>query len=463
MVAASVPEITDVLESPSRYVPVMAISNAVQVNPHVRLERGREYAWVGMSDVTPDTRGVRASVRRPFTGSGSRFEAGDTLMARITPCLENGKIARYCPGDSAEETAHGSTEFIVLRGRPGVTDTTFVHYLAKSDRVRNYAIAKMTGSSGRQRVPLGALDHLMVPVPSLADQCFAAHTLGTLDDLIDLNTSIDRTLDTIARSIFDDWFVDFGPTRAKVEGRRRYLPPDSSSLFPGSLVESTVGPIPAGWSAARFGESFELTMGQSPPGSTYNTATQGLPFLQGRADFGSRYAAPRRFCSAPARVATPEDTLVSVRAPIGAVNIARDHCCIGRGVAAVRHRSGSAAYTYQSLCRLRPVLESFESTGTVFGAVTKTQFESLLVVEPPAEVVEAFDRLVGPLHERIRRSVEASEKLGELRDRLGERLVSGQLRPDGRGRGSAPGRGDAGGQRVVGEAGEGRVTGATGC
>ncbi len=394
----------------------------------------------------------RSPVPRVYCAEARRIaEPGDILLSLRAP------IGRMNTADRPCGIGRG---LAAVRARDS-QDTRYIEYVLRTMGRR--WIAFEGGGSVFGNVTRRDLDDFPLPWPSRSRRHTIAHVIGSLEDRIDQSRRIVKTLDAMARAIFRDWFVDFGPARAEKEGRIQYLLPASSSLFSGTFVESTVGPIPEEWSLARFGYSFELTMGQSPPGSTYNTEGRGLPFVQGRADFGTRYASPRRSCSAPARVAAREDTLVSVRAPIGSVNIARDRCCIGRGVAAVRHRSGSAAYTYQSLCRLRPVLESFESTGTVFGAVTKTQFESLLVVEPPAEVVEAFDRLVGPLHERIRRSVEASEKLGELRDRLGERLVSGQLRPDGRGRGSAPGRGDAGGQRVVGEAGEGRVTGATGC
>ncbi|MEK7717517.1 MAG: restriction endonuclease subunit S, partial [Pseudomonadota bacterium] len=104
-------------------------------------------------------------------------------MARITPCLENGKIARFCADPDA--VAHGSTEFIVIRGRDAITETDYAYYLTKWDGVSGYAISQMTGTSGRQRVPTEALDHLLVPVPPLPEQRAIAHILGTLDDKIE--------------------------------------------------------------------------------------------------------------------------------------------------------------------------------------------------------------------------------------------------------------------------------------
>jgi len=129
----------------------MLFSAAVDVTPRVELKRGGEYPFVDMNAVSPNSRCTYMSERRVFKGGGSRFAAGDTLMARITPCLENGKIARYCaePGT----LAHGSTEFIVIRGRKDLTDTDFAYYLTKWNGVSGYAISQMTGTSGRQRVP----------------------------------------------------------------------------------------------------------------------------------------------------------------------------------------------------------------------------------------------------------------------------------------------------------------------
>ena len=192
----------------------MPFSEAVLVNPTVRLTRGVTYPFVDMAAVNADFRSAYPSEQREFRGGGSRFHSGDTLMARITPCLENGKVARYRAPD-AMSNAYGSTEFIVIRGRPNVTDNDFAYYLTQWNEVREYAISQMTGTSGRQRVPVGSLDHLTVPVPSLPEQRAIAHVLGTLDDKIDLNRRMNETLEAMARALFKSWFVDFDPVRAK--------------------------------------------------------------------------------------------------------------------------------------------------------------------------------------------------------------------------------------------------------
>ena len=285
----------------------MPFSEAVQVNPAVRLERGGVYPFVDMAAVNAGSRSAYPPEERPFKGSGSRFQDGDTLMARITPCLENGKIARYCArGGTAE--GHGSTEFIVIRGRPNVTDNDFAYYLTQWEEVRSYAVGQMTGTSGRQRVSADSLDHLSGPVPPLPEQRAIAGVLGALDDKIELNRRMNRTLEAMARAVFQDWFVDFGPVRAKQEGRQPYLPPELWALFPERLAPTELGEAPEGWAVKLLGDCYSLTMGQSPPGNTYNDHGEGLPFFQGSTDFGAKFPANRKYCAAPNRIAESGDT-----------------------------------------------------------------------------------------------------------------------------------------------------------
>ena len=150
---------------------------------------------------------------------------------------------------------------------------------------------------------------LSVKIPPLAEQRAIAHILGTLDDKIELNRRMNETLEEMARALFKSWFVDFDPVRAKMDGRWRPgeslpgLPAEHYDLFPDRLVDSELGEIPEGWGVKELGDCFHLTMGQSPPGSTYNDSGEGLPFFQGRTDFGFRY--PENRNSAPRRRAQP--------------------------------------------------------------------------------------------------------------------------------------------------------------
>ena len=120
-----------------------------------------------------------------------------------------------------------------------------------------------------------------IPLPPRPEQRAIAHVLGVLDDKIELNRHMNETLEAMARALFKSWFVDFDPVRAKMEGRAPGLPKPLVDLFPDRLVDSELGEIPEGWVPRRLGKCFTLTMGQSPPGSTYNDCGEGLPFFQG--------------------------------------------------------------------------------------------------------------------------------------------------------------------------------------
>ena len=278
--------------------------------------------------------------------------------------------------------------------------------------------------------PVTYLRSIEIPIPPLPEQQTIAHVLGTLNDKIELNRRMNQTLEEMDRAIFQDWFVDFGPTRAKMKGLEPYLPPELWDLFPEQLVDSELGEIPDGWEWKTVKDCFDLTMGQSPPGSTYNDHGDGLPFFQGSTDFGARFPANRRFCSAPARTAQRDDTLISVRAPIGDMNMAWERCCIGRGVAALRHKSGASSFTYHSSQSMKPEIQVYEQTGTVFGAITKKQFESVPFLDPQRQLLGRFEALVQPLDQRIRSNTDVIVSLTAQRDTLLPKLMSGELKPE---------------------------------
>jgi type I restriction enzyme S subunit len=169
-------------------------------------------------------------------------------------------------------------------------------------------------------------------------------------------------------------------------------------------------------------------MGQSPPGHTYNEIGDGLPFYQGRTDFGFRFPTRRVYCTAPTRLAKKGDTLVSVRAPVGDTNMAAEDCAIGRGVAAARHKTGSRSYSYQFMRAQADVFDRFEAEGTVFGSIGKKDFHAIACVVPPRGLVEEFERRVAPLDDRIEVTDQDSRTLAALRDALLPKLISGELR-----------------------------------
>ena len=285
-------------------------------------------------------------------------------------------------------------------------------------------------SGGAQRnLSGGLIRRFALNAPPLPEQQAIAAVLGSLDDKIELNRRMNATLEAMARALFQSWFVDFDPVRAKLDGRQPTgLDSATAALFPEHLEDSPLGHIPKGWKAGTVVEGFNLTMGQSPPGDTYNAEGNGLPFYQGRTDFGFRFPTRRIYCSAPTRYAKPGDTLVSVRAPVGDINMANEECCIGRGVAAVPHKSGATSFTYHSMANLYPDFARFEAEGTVFGSINKDSFEKLRFVIPPMEIIAAYERQAGALDEQVRTLEDQSRTLATLRDTLLPKLLSGELR-----------------------------------
>jgi type I restriction enzyme S subunit len=312
---------------------------------------------------------------------------------------------------------------------PGSIQPRFLYYwmFSREFFLQYKGVAGQTDMA--EYVSLTDQRHMQVTLPPPDEQRAIAQVLGTLDDKIELNRRMNETLEAMARAIFKSWFVDFDPVRAKAEGRQlSTMESATAALFPDSFQDSPLGKIPKGWEVANVDDEFDLTMGQSPPGETYNEVGNGIPFYQGRSDFGFRYPMARVFCTAPTRFASAGDTLVSVRAPVGSVNMAAAKCCIGRGVAAVRHKSGSRSYTYYSMCSLESEFVRFEAEGTVFGSISKADFHGIECVAAPLPVVEAFEKLLFPIDQQIENNEEQSRTVVAIRDALLPKLLSGKLR-----------------------------------
>ena len=392
----------------------------------------------------------------PFSYGKSLPETRRNTSGNVPVIGSNGIVGYH---DSALTT--GPTVVIGRKGTVGAVhysptpcwpiDTTF--YVAGTDvalvRFMYYTLGvlgleRMNTDSAVPGLNRNAAHERELRIPEESMQRAIAHVLGTLDDKIELNRRMNETLQETSWALFKSWFVDFDPVKAKatlrnnreqwsywtIDRARAYLDAMEASivnLFPDRLVESELGEIPEEWDVKRLSECFNLTMGQSPPGHTYNEIGKGLPFFQGNADFEFRYPKRRRYCSEPIRIAFPDDTLVSVRAPVGAINMAWEECCIGRGVAALRHISGSASFTYYAARALQNEIKQYEHTGTVFGAINKTQFEHLKLIHPTGELIETFEKRIRALDDRIRSNDSNSSSLSNQRDALLPRLVRGEI------------------------------------
>lgn len=335
-----------------------------------------------------------------------------------------GTLGRVAQVNALPETSTIDSHVTLVRPNIKVVDPL---YLGLALRYFEPAIEALgEGSTGQTELSRIRLATFRIPMPiSMREQKAVAHILSTLDDQIELNRCMNETLEAMAQALFKDWFVDFGPVRAKMEGRPSYLSENIWRLFPAYLDNEEK---PQYWEEKALGEDFVLTMGQSPPGESYNDVGNGLPFFQGRTDFGFRYPKRRKYCTDPTRLAMEDDTLVSVRAPVGDINLAWEKCCIGRGLAAIHHKSGSRSFTYGTLHAIQDQLKVYECTGTVFGAINKKQFEDLRFIDPGSQLIEAFENITNPLDNAIRANTTESEVLVQLRDMLLPKLISGQIR-----------------------------------
>lgn len=180
-------------------------SDFVDINPSIKLPKDNPISFVEMKNLDSSLRYCESEQTKILSG-GSRFMNGDTLFARITPCLENGKICQV--RNLQDGIGFGSTEFHVFRGIEGISDTDFVYYLSRYEEVRAHAENNMEGSSGRQRVPKEAFDNLFISLPPFAEQQRIVSILSSLDDKIDLLHRENKTLEAMAETLFRKWFID---------------------------------------------------------------------------------------------------------------------------------------------------------------------------------------------------------------------------------------------------------------
>jgi len=185
------------------------LEDIIEFNPKETIQKGSIAKKIEMSQLIPFCRDVIGYTKEIFY-SGTKFRNGDTIMARITPCLENGKTAKISLLND-NEIGFGSTEYIILRAKKEISDADYIYYLATSSFVRECAIKSMVGSSGRQRVQLDVVKNLEISCPSYTEQQKIAKLLRLLDDEIELKQQINANLEQQAQAIFKSWFIDFEP------------------------------------------------------------------------------------------------------------------------------------------------------------------------------------------------------------------------------------------------------------
>jgi len=225
----------------------MKFSYFAEISPKIKIKKNKKYPFIDMKSISPGERFVSSQESKKFKGGGSKFQDKDILFARITPCLENGKIAQYKSNDLTP--AFGSTEFFIFRAKENLINSTYLYYLCYSPIIRKTAEKSMVGASGRQRARLESLKDINFELPNLEEQGKIASILSAYDELIEKNNRRIEILEEMAETIYKEWFVHFlFPSHEKVE-----------------MVDSELGKIPEGWEVKTISDIFTVQYGKNLP------------------------------------------------------------------------------------------------------------------------------------------------------------------------------------------------------
>lgn len=335
---------------------------------------------------------------------------GDIVFSRV------GSVDRTGYVTEAEEGWLFSGRLLRVRPMQNI-DSNFLYYSISQPSIKEHVRSIAVGAT-MPSLNTKLLAGIPVGVPSISEQHRIASVLSSLDDKIELNRQINANLEKMASALFKRWFVDF---EFPDEKGRPY------KMSGGKMVETEMGEVPEGWRVGRLGDEFEIIMGQSPNGNTYNEDGKGMPLYQGRTDFGFRFPSRRVYCTEPTRTAKPLDTLISVRAPVGDINMANEECCIGRGVGAIR-KNGFSTYTFYTVKSLQSQIAQFDSEGTIFGSINKDSLSDIAFIVPKMSVASSFEKMARSNDEQILSLSYEIDHLTTIRDSLLPRLMSGKIR-----------------------------------
>lgn len=291
---------------------------------------------------------------------------------------------------------------VIVRNNGAEFDSLYLYQLLKSSYIKQQFKSYSSGSAQPQ-LPIRDLKKIKLLKPPIEIQLGIAEILGSLDDKIELNRRMNETLEQMAMTLFKHWFVDFGPFQ--------------------NVIESD---IPPGWKRASLGGISNILMGQSPKSSFYNYGQIGLPFHQGVSNFGERFPDHEVYSSQILKKANKGDILLSVRAPVGRINIADRDIVIGRGLSAFRHKHNKMSFLLYTLMNIFAIEDSIGS-GTVFNAVSKSDLEKIPVIVPPDHIVDEFENQVQEFDSLILSNAIEIRSLTETRNYLLPRLLSGEI------------------------------------
>ncbi len=303
-------------------------------------------------------------------------------------------------------------------------DYEYVYYYLTTQ----YNQLRNLSSGVRKNLNSNDIKNFEIRIPEkLDDQRKIASVLSSLDTKIELNNRINAELEAMAKTLYDYWFVQFDfPANLQdpaLSGAEGYKSSGGKMVYNAELKRD----IPEGWEVKKMSEIANITMGQSPEGSSYNDDGIGEIFFQGSTDFGWRYPTIRQYTTQPNRRAKAGDILLSVRAPVGTLNIADNDCCIGRGLAALNSKSGYDSYLYYVMEYFKQIFDNRNNAGTTFGSITKDDLFSLKLVYPKDDVLKKYNQSVFKYNQIILNNHKQNQQLTKLRDWLLPMLMNGQV------------------------------------
>ena len=413
------------------------LGDFMEFNPRISLKKNTVARKITMDQLIPHSRDIYSWVYEPYSG-GAKFQNGDTIMARITPCLENGKHAFISMLDE-NEIAYGSTEYIVIRGRYGVSDNVFVYYLSHVPSFKEAAVKSMVGSSGRQRAQVDVLENLTMKLPSLPEQRIIAGTLSKFDDKIAINkrindnfvidsfcqilliwmltTLINDNLEQQAQALFKSWFVDFEPFRDQ------------------SFVESELGMIPEGWRVVALDElcSF-ISRGLTPK---YDERSDEL--ILGQTCVRNNIVTLDNARKHKPKQKTEKwvqqwDTLINSTGVgslgrVGIVYFNMDNVAIDSHITVVRPKTALLRhFVGRNLLSRQLEIENMAVGSTGQTELPKDRVKYLPIIMPDDNALKHFNDVIEPIARLLYRNIEESRRLASLRDILLPRLMSGEIK-----------------------------------
>ena len=387
------------------------LSDFMEFNPKISLKKETVARKITMDQLVPHSRDIYSWTYEPYSG-GAKFQNGDTIMARITPCLENGKHAFISLLDE-NEIAYGSTEYIVIRGRKGISDNLFVYYLTHFPSFKDAAIKSMVGTSGRQRAQVDVLENLTMKLPSIAEQKSIADILTKLDDKIAVNKQINDNLEQQAQTLFKSWFVDFEPFKD------------------GGFEETEQGMIPKGWKA---GSLEDITTQKAERVGEREDVKVLSPVTTGQLMLSEEYFTKQVFSESIAKYKVVEKgdfAYNPARVNIG--SLGRNNYDFDGCVSPV-YVVFSCKDGYAHLFDLYRKTEKFKTEvnlraiGGVRQSLNYKDFAFIQCIIPPLYVVEEFNAIYDHLLVMQRHTGEECDRLAQLRDALLPRLMTGELK-----------------------------------